>query len=118
LKRFPARSRLAFGGRPGERLSQGLVLPINKDTLLERVKQLAQSRSQVGRIPAIAGMSGLAKGPRQLWNHPGGFGTGSCSGFAAQSNRGLLRKMAERTSRRGSDQPGPGRRRPYSRNQP
>ena len=55
-KRFrDAVQRIAYalGGRPGERLSQCLGLPINKDTLLERVKQLAQSRSQAGRIPAI-----------------------------------------------------------------
>ena len=43
----------ALGGRPGERLSQCLGLPIHKDTLLERVKQLARSRSQARRIPAI-----------------------------------------------------------------
>jgi hypothetical protein len=43
----------ALGGRPGERLGQCLGLPIHKDRLMERVKQLAQSRSRVVRIPAI-----------------------------------------------------------------
>jgi transposase len=43
----------ALGGRPGERLSQCLGLPVNKDTLLQRVKQLAQSHSHAGRIPVI-----------------------------------------------------------------
>jgi transposase len=55
-KRFrDAVQRIAYalGGRPGERLGQSLGLPIHKDTLLERVKQLAQSRSPGGRIPAI-----------------------------------------------------------------
>jgi hypothetical protein len=47
----------ALGGRPGERLSQCLGLPINMDTLLERVKQLAQ-RSQAARIPALGVTSG------------------------------------------------------------
>jgi hypothetical protein len=55
-KRFrDAVQRIAYalGGRPGERLGQCLGLPIHKDTLLERVKQLAQSGSQAGRILAI-----------------------------------------------------------------
>jgi transposase IS204/IS1001/IS1096/IS1165 family protein len=48
----------ALGGRPGERLGQCLGLPINEDTLLERVKQLARSRSQAGRIQRLGWMSG------------------------------------------------------------
>ena len=98
----------ALGGRPGERLSQGLGLPIHKDALLERVKQMARSRSQAGRIPAI-GVDEWA------WRKGyGSYGTilvdlerGVVADLLPNRSVGLLRKMAERTSWRGGDQSGP-----------
>jgi transposase len=54
-KRFGEAVRLiayALGGRPGERLSRRLGIPVSDDTLLRRVKQVAQARPS-RRIPVV-----------------------------------------------------------------
>jgi hypothetical protein len=43
----------ALGGRPGERLSRRLGIPVGRNTLLHRLKRLAQSRRSAGPIPVI-----------------------------------------------------------------
>lgn len=43
----------ALGGRPGERLSRRLGIPASRNTLLRRLKRLAQSRLPAGPIPVI-----------------------------------------------------------------
>jgi transposase len=43
----------ALGGRPGERLSRRLGIPVSRDTLLRRIKRLAQSRPPLGPIPVV-----------------------------------------------------------------
>jgi hypothetical protein len=43
----------ALGGLPGERLSGRLGLQVSDDTLLRRVKQMAQSRLASGPIPVV-----------------------------------------------------------------
>jgi transposase len=80
-------------------------LPIHKDTLLERVKQRAQSRSRVVRIPAI-GVDEWA------WRKGyGGYGTilvdlkqGVVADLLPNRSAASFAKMAERTSRGVSDQ--------------
>ena len=43
----------ALGGRPGERLSTRLGLPVSDDTLLRRIKRVAQSRPPLGPIAVV-----------------------------------------------------------------
>jgi transposase len=43
----------ALGGRPGERLSRRLGIPVSKDTLLRRFKRLTQSRRTAGPIAVV-----------------------------------------------------------------
>jgi transposase len=43
----------ALGGRPGQRLSRRLGFPIGKHTLLQRIKQMAQSRPLSPPIPVV-----------------------------------------------------------------
>ena len=43
----------ALGGRPGERLSRRMGLPVSDDTLLRRIKSAAQSRPAMRPIPAL-----------------------------------------------------------------
>jgi transposase len=55
-KRFGEASQAiayALGGRPGERLSRRLGIPVSRDTLLRRIKRLAQSRPPSGPIPVV-----------------------------------------------------------------
>ncbi|MCU1293138.1 MAG: Mobile element protein [Bryobacterales bacterium] len=55
-KRFGEAAQLiayALGGRPGERLSHRLGFPVSNDTLLRRVKQMAQLRPPSGPIPVV-----------------------------------------------------------------
>jgi transposase len=49
----------ALGGRPGERLSSRLGLPVSDDTLLRRIKQAAKSRPAAGPI-AVPGVDDWA----------------------------------------------------------